>query len=109
MNSSELFAALKELSSSSHLDPDLELSVFIDINGPDPAQWQGRASGGKVSLEEGQPQEPDITVSASSETALGLYNKTVNPMVAFMTGKIKVKGDLSKVALLKDLFNKKKK
>lgn len=109
MNSSDLFIALNELASQASLSPDLEALVYIELTGDDPAQWQVRISGGVLALESGQPAEPDLTVSAASDTAIKIYEKKMKPMAAFMTGKIKIKGDLGKMALLKDLvFGRKK-
>lgn len=109
MNSSDLFLALKELAGQARLNPDLEALVYIEVTGDDPAQWQGRVAGGQLSLEEGEPAEPDLTISASSDTALKIYEKKMKLMAAFMTGKIKIKGDLAKIAMLKDLVLGKKK
>lgn len=109
MNSSDLFLALNELAGQAHLDPNLEALAFVELTGDDPAQWQVRISGGGLALEPGQPEEPDLTISATSDTAIKIYEKKMKLMAAFMTGKIKVKGDMSKMALLKDLIFSRKK
>ncbi|MDR1045599.1 MAG: SCP2 sterol-binding domain-containing protein [Candidatus Adiutrix sp.] len=107
MTSSELFNVLKGLASEARVDPQLEASIFIELGDPDPAQWHGRISGGALLLAEEAPPRPDLTVSASSDTAVGLFEKKINPMTALMTGKIKVRGDVAKIMLLKDLLSKK--
>ncbi len=108
MKISELFTALQDLASRARLDPGLEAAIFVDLSAPDPAQWHGLIKDGQFTLSEGQPPAPDLTLTASSDTAIGLFQRTVNPMAAFMTGKIKVKGDLAKAALLKQLLTNKK-
>ena len=105
----ELFTVLQEIAGRARLDPGLESVILVELTGPDPAHWQGRISGGKIELAEGAPDKPDLTVTASSATAIGIFEKTVNPLAAFMTGQIKVKGDLNQVALLKQLLLSKKK
>lgn len=50
---------------------------------------------GQVSLGEGMHANPGVTIEASLETVKGLMNKSVNPMMAVMTGKVKIKGDMS--------------
>lgn len=40
-------------------------------------------------------READCTVSTTIDTLQGLKDGSVNPMMAVMTGKIKVKGDMS--------------
>jgi putative sterol carrier protein len=108
MNTSELFGTLKELSEKAKLDPALEVSVSVNLTGADPAWWNARAGGGQLRLEEGELPEADVSVTASSETAIGIFEKTVDPMMAFLTGKIKLKGDIGKIAMLKGLISKKK-
>ena len=108
MNTSELFGVLQEMSANARLDPELELSVSVNLTGLDPAQWNARACGGRLKLEPGELPEADVSVTASSDTAIGLFEKTVDPMMAFLTGKIKLKGDIGKIAMLKKLVSKKK-
>jgi len=108
MNISEMFAVLKDLSEKARLDPGLEVTAAVNISGSDPAQWNVRAAGGRICLEQGELPEADVRVTASSDTAIGIFEKTVDPMMAFLTGKIKLKGDISKIALLKQLLSKKK-
>lgn len=104
MSTKELFAILQEKLNRARLDPSFTASVLFDITAPDPARWHGRIEGGGAELLDGEPPAPDITITASSATVLGLFQKTVNPMMAFMTGKIKLKGDPGKVAALKGLL-----
>lgn len=108
MDTTELFNILQPKVAAAKLDPTLSGTVSISITGTDPAQWQGQAVNGRASLEQGELVGADLTVTASSETALGIFQKTVSPMMAFMTGKIKISGDMAKIALLKNLIFKKK-
>lgn len=104
MTSKELLSTLQELSVKAKVDPSWEARVLLELTGSDPAQWLGRIGGGQVKLDEGRPENPDLTITASSETAVAIYQKRLNPLMAFMTGKIKVKGDVAKMALLKGLL-----
>lgn len=108
MNTSELFGVLQAMSANARLDPELELSVSVNLTGSDPAQWSARAGGGQLKLERGELPDADVSLTASGETAIGLFEKTVDPMMAFLTGKIKLKGDIGKIAMLKKLVSKKK-
>ncbi|MDR3037808.1 MAG: SCP2 sterol-binding domain-containing protein [Candidatus Adiutrix sp.] len=109
MKTSELFEILKTKAEGAvpDLPPDFAAVAFFDLTGPDPAQWQATAANGRLSLAEGPPSaEPDLTVTLSSDTAVGLYQKTVNPLAAFMTGKVKVRGDAGKIALVRQLLTR---
>lgn len=109
MDIKELFDILQQKATALKLDPSLKGTVSISITGADPARWHGKVDEGRAFLEQGQLNDADLTVTVSSETALGLFQKTVNPMMAFMTGKIKLSGDVAKIGLLKNLLLKKKK
>lgn len=108
MTTCELFEALQDLSGKARLDPGLEITVNVNLTGSDPAQWIVRAGNGQLALDQGQAPEADVTVTAAGETAVGIFEKTVDPMKAFLTGKIKLKGDIGKIAMLKQLITKKK-
>ena len=49
---------------------------------------------GKLSVHEGTIENPSLDITMSDENLVKLFNNELNPMTAFMTGKIKVKGDL---------------
>jgi len=56
-------------------------------------------SGGEVKLEEGHLENPDLTVTVDWETAKAIFVDQ-NPqagMQAFMAGKVKVQGDMTKL------------
>ena len=47
---------------------------------------------------------PTITITASSEDWLSIVNGRLNPQMAFMTGKLKVKGDMGLAMRLQSIF-----
>ena len=66
--------------------------VFIDLTGYTPA----------VSTED---READCTISASMETLEKLRSGELNPMMAVMGGKVKIKGDMSVAMKLQSLLS----
>ncbi len=66
--------------------------VFIDLTGDTP----------QVSTED---READCTISASMETLEKLRNGELNPMMAVMGGKVKIKGDMSVAMKLQSLLS----
>jgi putative sterol carrier protein len=48
-------------------------------------------------------EDADCTITMSKETYLKLQRKEIKPMIATLTGKIKVKGDLALAKKLKQL------
>jgi putative sterol carrier protein len=54
-------------------------------------------------LQDGAIDSPDIVITTSSDTIMGITQKKIKPLAAFMTGKLKAKGsmgDMLKVQLL---------
>lgn len=104
MNIGELFTHLQTQAARLTLDESLAATVSFNITGEEPAQWRGRVAGGRASLEEGPAENPDVTVTADGRTAIGLCEGAVNPLAAFMTGKVKVQGDPAMLGLVKGLL-----
>jgi len=56
-------------------------------------------------LKPGPVDNPDIVITASSDVIVGISRKTIKPLLAFVTGKLKAKGN--RMAMLKiQLLNK---
>ena len=76
-------------------------SYLFDIEGA--GQWLVAVKDGSVSVTEGGG-EADTTISASEETMLKVVNGEQNPTTAYMTGKLKIKGDMGAAMKLQKLF-----
>jgi putative sterol carrier protein len=76
-------------------------SYLFDIDGA--GQWTVRVSDDGVAVQEGAG-EVDCTISTSEETFLRIANGEQNPTSAYMTGKLKVKGDMGAALKLQKLF-----
>lgn len=61
--------------------PDLQRDFTLSI-----------AEDGSAKLAEQTVPQPDVKVTASSDTLAGILDRTVNPIQAYITGKLKVKG-----------------
>jgi len=76
-------------------------SYLFDIEGA--GQWLVSVSDGKVSVTEGGG-EADTTIKTSEQTMLKVVNGEQNPTTAYMTGKLKIKGDMGAAMKLQKLF-----
>jgi putative sterol carrier protein len=76
-------------------------SYVFDVDGA--GQWTVRVNDGQVKVNEGVEQA-DVTISASADTFERIANGQQNPTTAYMTGKLKVKGDMSAAMKLQKLF-----
>lgn len=75
-------------------------SYLFDIDG---AQWVVEVEEGKVRVAEGAG-EADTTIQASAEDFLAISRGELNPTTAYMTGKLKIKGDMGAALKLQKLF-----
>ena len=69
----------------------------------DAGTWKVDVDDGTVNVTEG-PGEADVTISASEETFEKIASGEQNPTSAYMTGKLKVKGDMGAAMKLQKLF-----
>lgn len=57
------------------------------------------ADGGSVAFALGSLDDADVTVSQGYDTAVGISQGKINVQTAFMTGKLKVQGNLAKLMM----------
>jgi putative sterol carrier protein len=80
-------------------------AVFqFDITGQGGGNWNVEVKAGTCQVSEGKANAPTVTVTMSSETWLAMANKQINAMQAFMSGKLKVSGDIMLAQRIPDLF-----
>lgn len=58
----------------------------------------------KVDLHEGITEDPRMTLIANAEDFAGVIEGELNPMQAFMSGKLTVKGDMGLAMKLQSIF-----
>jgi len=79
----------------------LTASYLFDIDGA--GQWKVDIDDGEVKVTEGGG-DADCTISASEQTFERIVAGEQNPTTAYMTGKLKVKGDMGQAMKLQKLF-----
>ena len=81
----------------------LDHSYRFEIEGE--GVWNVRIHNGIVAVREGEEENgADATIRASSEVFERIVSGKQNPATAYMTGKVKVDGDLGAVMKLQGLF-----
>lgn len=80
-------------------NPDLASSInakyVFDLTGDDGGQWSldlTKPDGGEVI--EGAIDSPDLTVTMTAENFAKMVDGSLNAQMAFMSGKLKIKGDM---------------
>ena len=76
-------------------------SYLFDIEGA--GQWLVAVTDGAVSVTEGGG-EADTTIETSEETMMAVVRGEQYPTTAYMTGKLKIKGDMGAAMKLQKLF-----
>jgi putative sterol carrier protein len=76
-------------------------SYLFDIEGA--GKWTVRVEDGNVKVSEGG-EDADAVISTSEETFEKIASGDQNPTSAYMTGKLKVKGDMGAAMKLQKLF-----
>ncbi|HEX7527252.1 MAG TPA: SCP2 sterol-binding domain-containing protein [Gaiellaceae bacterium] len=76
-------------------------SYVFDIEGV--GEWKVDVDDGKVTVTEGGG-DADVVISTSQETFEKIIAGDVNPTSAYMTGKLKIKGDMGAAMKLQKLF-----
>jgi putative sterol carrier protein len=76
-------------------------SYLFDIEGA--GQWRVAVNDGKVDVVEGG-EGADVTISANEDNFMKIVRGEQNPTTAYMTGKLKIKGDMGAAMKLQKLF-----
>lgn len=99
-NLSELFAEM-----AGKFDPDAWGSedAVLQFNIGDKA-WVATIEGGNLSIDEGAVDSPAMTMTCSEEDILAMAKGDLNPVSAFMQGKIKIDGNMSLAMKLQSLI-----
>jgi putative sterol carrier protein len=103
MTTTKLFEAMParlNITAAASLDKTLQWN----ITGDDPGVWALHIVDGVCRLIPGGVEKPDVTFTLTSHDWLALEEGKLNPMQAFMTGKLKVTGDMALAMRVPQLF-----
>ena len=76
----------------------------FDIGGPDSGIYSVAIADGKAAVSEGPSSSADITITMASNDFGDLIEGRLDPMAAFMGGKLKVNGDMMLAMQLQTLL-----
>jgi putative sterol carrier protein len=83
----------------------LDKTIQINLSGEQGGKWAIRIVNQTFKLIPGGVDQADLTLTMSDENWLALIEGRLNPMTAFMMGKIKATGDLPLAMRVPNLFN----
>lgn len=80
------------------------MGILFDLSGDGGGQYYVDINDGKLDVSQGAPADaPKATVKMTADDFTAMSTGSLNPMMAFMTGKIKVDGDLNSVMKFQSL------
>jgi putative sterol carrier protein len=84
----------------------IDATIQVHVLGEGGGDWFIEIADSKFSVQEGQAAAPRLTMSMQKTDIAALVEGTIEPMTAFMQGKIKISGDLGMAMRLVGLFQK---
>ena len=93
MTMTELFEAMPARLNSTAA-AKMHKTVQWNITGDDPGVWAIQINDGAARLVPGGIEKPDVTFTVTSKDWLTIAEGKLNAMNAFMTGKLKIAGDM---------------
>lgn len=99
----------KVRSAYEHVDANFisdHVAFQFNITGEAEGAFYVEISDGKVKVEPYEYYDRDVLVTTSAENLLDIVNGKLDPVKAYLTGKVKAEGNLGKAVFLKELSAK---
>jgi putative sterol carrier protein len=84
----------------------IDATIQFNITGDQGGNWVATIRDQKLAVEPGVTQNPKLTIGADTQDIFNLVAGRLNPMQAFMSGKVQVKGDMSLAMRLASVFKR---
>ena len=99
----EAFESLKEQFTNKDVRKIENLAFEFRVNDPE-GVFYAEVKNGKLSIEPYEYYDNDVVFEGTYEVFCKIISGQINPAKAFLTGKIKVHGDLGKAAMLEKVL-----
>ena len=76
----------------------------FDLTGDGGGKYNLAIDDGKLAVGEGAHASPNITITMAASDYLDMVNGKLNPQMAFMSGKLKIAGDMGLAMKMAQLF-----
>ena len=80
--------------------------IQLNLSGDGGGDWYMTIANGQVVVDEGQATSPDVSLDMEASDYVDITKGDGNPMTLFITGKIKVQGNISIAMKFQELFDK---
>ena len=82
----------------------LNATYQFDLSGDNGGKWQVVIDNGTCTVKEGAAASPNITLSMTAQDYVDMSTGKLNPQVAFMSGKLRIAGDMGLALRMQSLF-----
>jgi len=82
----------------------LEAVYQFDLTGDNGGKYNLAIDDGQLTVTEGTHASPSITITMAANDYLDMSNGKLNPQMAFMSGKLKIAGDMGLAMKMQQLF-----
>lgn len=84
----------------------IDAQVQFHITGDQGGDWVATIRDQKLVVEPGVTTNPNLSISADTKDIFDLVGGKLNPMQAYMRGKVQIKGDMGLAMRLVNVFKK---
>lgn len=77
----------------------------FNITGDEGGEWSVTVADGGAAVAQGTADSPNITLTLTDENFKDLVSGKLNGQTAFLTGKLKIQGDMTLAMKLQSVFN----
>jgi putative sterol carrier protein len=82
----------------------VNMTLVFSLSGENGGDWTINIADGKVDVNKGKAESPSATINMDGDDYVKMMSGELNPMMAFMSGKVKVDGDLNSVMKMQSIF-----
>lgn len=82
----------------------IDAVIQFHLTGDQGGDWFATIRDKKLTVEPGTTTNPRLTFSANTADIMNMFTGKLNPMQAYMQGKVQVRGDMSLAMRLADIF-----
>ncbi len=81
-------------------------SIQFDLSGEHPGKRYIKIADGKAEAGQGEIENPNLTLTADSRDFVRIFTGQLDPTAAFMSGKLKIKGDMGLAIRMQSMFRR---
>ena len=81
-------------------------TIQFNLSGDDGGQWYVAIKDGKAEVAKGTASSPNMTLSMTAQDYVDMINGKLNGQMAFMSGKLKISGDMGLAMKMQSLFKR---